>query len=162
MKSTPRLTRLAAALAAGLALAAAVPASASPGPGFREMTPEMTERMRDHMQARLDRMAERLEIKASQQDAWKAYAKVHQDMFDGSIKPAPKDADAAAIVRHRADTAALMAKKLATLADATAELQKVLTPEQNKLLAGMVRRPMGGRFGGPGEHGRHGGFGGPR
>ena len=135
MKSITRSKLTAALFAAGLALSAtlpAVPASASPGPGMREMTPEMTERMQSRMQARLDKMAQRLEIKASQQDAWQAYTKVHKDMFDGSMKPAPKDADAATIARHRADMAAKMATKLATLADATAKLQGALTPEQTK------------------------------
>ena len=46
-----------------------------------------------------------------------------------------------------------MAKKLDTLADATARLQSALTPEQAKTLAEMTRHPMGGR------HGKHGGFG---
>ena len=153
---------LLALVAAGLALSAtlaAVPlASAAPGPGMREMTPEMTERMQSRMQARLDQMANRLEIKASQQDAWQAYVKTHKEMFDGGMKPAPKDADAATIARHRADMAAKMAQKLAIHADATAKLQSALTPEQAKTLADMTRQPMGGR------HGRHGGRGeqGPR
>ncbi len=144
--------------AAGLALAAAVPAAASPGygPGMREMTPEMQQRMQSRQQAHLDRMANRLEIKASQQDAWQAYVKVHQEMFDGSMKPAPKDADATTIARHRADMAAKMAQKLALHADATAKLQSVLTPEQAKTLADMTRQPMGGRHGGKGGFGQRG------
>lgn len=152
-------------LAAGLAFAAA-PASAMPGPGGREMTPEMQQRMQSRMQAHLDQMAMRLEIKASQQEAWQAYVKTHKEMFDGAMKPAPKDADAATIARHRADMAAQMAAKLATLADATAKLQGALTPDQAKLLAEMTRHPMGGRhggkggFGGRGEHGRQGPMGG--
>jgi hypothetical protein len=168
MKSITRSKLTTVLFAAGLALAAAVPASASPGPGMREMTPEMTERMQSRMQARLDKMAQRLEIKASQQDAWQAYAKVHKDMFDGSMKAPAKDADAATLARHRADMAAKMATKLSTLADATAKLQSALTPEQAKTLADMTRHPMGGRhggqggFGGRGEHGHRGPMGGMR
>ncbi len=158
MKSITRSKLATAFVAAGLAFAAALPAAASPGfgPGMggREMTPEMQERMQSRMQARLDKMANRLEIKASQQDAWQAYAKVHKDMFDGSMKAPAKDADAATLARHRADMAAKMAQKLATHADATAKLQSALTPEQAKTLADMTRHPMGGR------HGKHGGFGG--
>ena len=71
-------------------------------------------------------------------------------MFDGAMKPPPKDADAATLARHRADMAAQMATKLATLADATAKLQGALTPEQAKTLADMTRHPMGGRHGGKG------------
>jgi hypothetical protein len=163
MKSTSRSKLASVLLAAGLALSAtlaAVPAAASPGGGFgpgmgmREMTPEMQERMRDRMQARLDKMAERLEIKASQQDAWQAYVKTHKEQFDfAALKPAPKEADAATLARHRAEMAAQMAKKLDTLADATARLQSALTPEQAKTLAEMTRHPMGER------HGKHGGFG---
>lgn len=165
MKANTRNTLTATLVAAGLALAAAVPAaSAAPGPGAREMTPEMQERMQSRLQARLDKMANRLEIKASQQDAWQAYAKVHKEQFDpAAMKPPAKDADAAAIARHRADMAAKMAQKLAVLADATAKLQSALTPEQAKTLADMTRHPMGGRHGGPGgrgEHGRHGQMGG--
>ncbi|MDT3737562.1 MAG: Spy/CpxP family protein refolding chaperone [Denitratisoma sp.] len=167
MKTNTRSKLTTALVAAGLALAAAVPvASAAPGPGMREMTPEMQERMQSRMQARLDRMANRLEIKASQQDAWQAYAKVHKDMFDARPTPPAKDADAATLARHRADMAAKMATKLATLADATAKLQSALTPEQAKTLADMTRHPMGGRhggkggFGGRGEHGQRGMMGG--
>jgi hypothetical protein len=168
MKTHTRSKLAAALFAAGLALAAAVPASASPGPGMREMTPEMQERMQSRMQAHLDKMANRLEIKASQQDAWQAYVKTHKEMFDGGMKPAPKDADAATIARHRADMAAQMAKKLDTLADATAKLQSALTPEQAKTLADMTRHPMGGRHGMHGSRGEQGprgqmgGMGGPR
>jgi hypothetical protein len=158
MNANTRSKLTTALVAAGLALSATlavVPvASAAPGLGMREMTPEMQERMQSRMQARLDRMANRLEIKASQQDAWQAYAKVHKDMFDARPTPPEKDADAAALARHRADTAAKMATKLATLADATAKLQSALTPEQARTLADMTRRPMGGR------HGKRGGFGG--
>lgn len=171
MKSISRSKLGAALFAAGLALAAAVPAaSAATGPGMRELTPEMQERMQSRMQARLDKMAERLEIKASQQDAWQAYAKVRQEMFNARPQPPAKDADAATLARHRADMAAQMATKLATLADATARLQSALTPEQAKTLASMTRHPMhegrrGGGFGGRGEQGPRGpmgGMGGPR
>ncbi|MCZ7653884.1 MAG: hypothetical protein M5R42_05705 [Rhodocyclaceae bacterium] len=80
-------------------------------------------------------------------------------MFDARPTPPAKDADAATLARHRADMAAKMATKLATLSDATAKLQGALTPEQAKTLADMTRHPMGGRHGGKGgrgEHGRHG------
>ncbi|MEZ5618438.1 MAG: Spy/CpxP family protein refolding chaperone [Rhodocyclaceae bacterium] len=157
MKLTTRSKLATALFAGGLALAVAVPvATASPGKGPREMTPEMQERMQSRMQARLDKMAERLEIKASQQDAWQAYAKVHKDMFDARPTPPAKDADAATLARHRADMAAKMATKLATLSDATAKLQGALTPEQAKTLADMTRHPMGGRHGGKGGRGEHG------
>lgn len=152
-----------ALLAAGLTLAAAAPASAAPGMGMRETTPEMQARMQSRLQARLDKMAERLEIKASQQDAWQAYVKVHKEMFDARPTPPAKDADAATIARQRADMAAHMAAKLATLAEATAKLQSVLTPEQAKLLADMTRQPLGerhGKHGGRGEHGQRGMMGG--
>ena len=163
VKAITRSKLTTALVAAGLALSAtlaAVPlASAAPGPGMREMTPEMTERMQSRMQSRLDKMAQRLEIKASQQDAWQAYAKVHKEQFDPAAMKAPaKDADAATIARHRADTAAQMAQKLAVLADATAKLQSALTPEQAKTLADMTRHPMGGRHGGRGQMGGMGGM----
>ena len=169
MNAITRSKLTATLVAAGLAVAAAIPAaSAAPGPGgmgMCEMTPEMQQRMQSRLQAHLDKMAQRLEIKASQQDAWQAYAKVLKEQFDpAAMKSPPKDADAAAIARHRADTAELMAKKLAVVADVTAKLQSTLTPEQAKTLADITRHPMGehrgGGMGGRGEPGQRGPMGG--
>ncbi|MDR2240939.1 MAG: Spy/CpxP family protein refolding chaperone [Zoogloeaceae bacterium] len=161
MKSTSRNTLAAALLAAGLAFTAAAPTASAADAG-RQITPEMQQRMQSRQQARLDKMAERLQITAAQQDAWQAYVKVRKDMFDGSFTRAPKDADAATLARHRADRAAQMAQKLATLADATAKLQSALTPEQVKTLTDLTRHPMGhgkgkrGDFDGRGKRGDRG------
>lgn len=148
----------AALLGAGFALALAAPASAQPGwdHGPREMTPEMQQRMQTRQQQRLDRMAQRLEIKPSQQEAWQAYAKARQELFAARPAAPARDADAATLARYRADRAAEMAQRLAALADATAKLQGVLEPAQAKTLAELTRRPVGD---GDGWGKRHGGRG---
>lgn len=152
-----KLSRILAALAVSTALSAAgaTAAWASPGMGFAERPQMNPERMHERMQARLDKMAERLEIKASQQDAWKAYAKARESLVPTNLKPPARDADAAAIARHRADRAAEMAQKLAAISDATARLQEVLSEDQRKTFDQMSRRA------GSGRHGGHRGHGGP-
>lgn len=96
-------------------------------------------RIQQHLERRLQRMAERLQITPAQQAAWSAYAGTVQSLIGtGRARPAP-DADAASIVRLRAQLAAERAQKLSQLADATASLQQVLDPEQQKTLDEIVR-----------------------
>ncbi len=146
MKPTRRNTLAAALLATGIGFAAAPLVWAAP----TQDTPSvrMQERMQAHQQKRLDRMADRLEIKASQQEAWGEYVKVRKELFADRPAPPAQDADAATLARQRAEGAARMAQKLATLADATARLQQVLTPAQAKTLAQMTRHSGAGHFGG--------------
>ena len=89
----------------------------------------------------LEREAGMLEIKASQQGAWDAYAAAKLDLMAGfdKLKPLPEDADAAAIAQQRAERAEAAAQSLAKLADATAKLQAVLTDDQRKVLNRLVR-----------------------
>jgi hypothetical protein len=92
-------------------------------------------------QRHLDRQAAMLEIKASQQPAWDAYAAAKLALMTGfdNAKPLPPDADAAAIARRRADRAETVAQDLGKLADATAKLQSTLTDDQRKVLDRMTR-----------------------
>jgi LTXXQ motif family protein len=149
-------------IARSLAAAAiAIPLIALCAPALSQTPPTSTpdmaakaERMQEHIQARLDRMAERLEIKASQQDAWNAYATVVRSLVGTpSNRPGP-DADAATIVRFRAERMTEFAQKLGQVADATAKLQQALTPEQRKVLTEIARHggPLGGHHGHRGEH----------
>lgn len=96
-----------------------------------QMSPE---KMHEHMKDRLDNLAERLEIKASQQAAWEEFAKSIGILTERSVKKPNDDADAASIARYRAEKATEFAKKLTRIADATAKLQKVLTEDQRKIL----------------------------
>ena len=96
-----------------------------------QMAPE---KLQEHMKARLDKLAGRLEIKASQQAAWEEFAKSVGTMAEQNMKKPNDDADAAAISRYRAEKAAEFAKKLTRIADATAKLQKALTEDQRKIL----------------------------
>jgi predicted Ser/Thr protein kinase len=94
------------------------------------------------IQGRLDKEAAMLEIKASQETAWKAYAAASIEVVTAFTdrKPLSHDADAATITRQHADKAAAMAQNLAKLADATEKLQSVLSEDQRKVLDRIVRR----------------------
>jgi len=91
-----------------------------------------SETAHEHIKARLDRFAARLEIKASQQAVWGDYSKSVESLAEQGTKRPDHDADAATISRYRADRAMEFAKKLTVIADATAKLQKVLTEDQRK------------------------------
>jgi hypothetical protein len=160
------ITRAVATALLGTALAAStVPVLSQPmsdggrghGPRAGQLSEtdraQMRERMQARMNERLDQMAARLAINASQQDAWSAYRKARESIF-GTIpqRPAP-DADAATLTRFRAEIAQRRAQHLLTMADVTAKLQEVLDSDQRKALDEITRR--GGRYGG-----RHYGAGG--
>ncbi len=130
------------------------------GPHAAQMTEadraQMRERMQQRMKQRLDRMAARLEIKASQQDAWTAYRQARESMMTGARPQRPgQDADAATLTRFRAEMAQRRAQHMALMADATSKLQEALDPNQRKVLDEMSRRGGGRGQGGPGRHGQH-------
>ena len=144
MKNTP------AFIACGLGtlvLSTALIVTAAPAPDRTDSTAVTAsdaaawhDRMRERTQARLDALAKRLQINASQQDAWNAYASTIESMFDMRPARPAADADAATIARFRAELAANHARKLPRLADATAKLQEVLDPEQRKTLDELAHR----------------------
>ncbi len=138
-------TRSLAALAVAAALiTAAAPVLSQPNTvGQPAVGASRQDRMREHVQTRLNRMAEQLKLEPSQQDAWNAYAKTAEGMAGTSLTRPAADADAAALVRFRAQLAAEQARKLNQLADATATLQQALTPEQRTVLNDLVRHPGG-------------------
>ena len=88
----------------------------------------------EHIKARLSRLADRLEIKSSQQAAWETFAKSVEVLTEHNTNKPNEDADAATIVRFRADRVSEFANKLNVVADATAKLQKILTDDQRKIL----------------------------
>jgi hypothetical protein len=146
------------ALAAGAVLMGAVAGSAMADQGWHEHEmhgdrAQMAAHMQEHVKARLDRLAGRLEIKASQEQAWEGFAQAVENLFghkddkmDAARGGAKHDEeDAAALIRHRADRTADKAKKLAAVADAADKLQAVLTDEQRKILNREVRRFAHGR-----------------
>jgi len=128
--------------AAGLTIAitaASLPAFAA-GRDDPASMQQRFEQMQARMKARITKMGERLEIKASQQAAWNEYAGARQSMMaQGPARPA-KDADAATVARSRADFVADMARKLAVVSDATAKLQAVLDDNQKKTFNQMAQR----------------------
>lgn len=159
MKARPtRIARILATLMLGGGLVVATtPAFSQTGePGARggEQRRMDPEKMKERMRARTERLAAKLEIQPSQQDAWNAYARVRESMFTPPANRPARDADAATVTRFRAEMAQQRAQKMAGLAEATANLQNVLEPAQRKILDEISRR--GGR---PGMHGRHHGHG---
>jgi len=124
--------------------------------------PSHAARMHEHMQQmmdrHLDRLAARLEIRASQQEAWKSFASAVRGMVPSAPPERPgRDVDAAARARLAADRATDRAKRLTQLADATAKLQQTLDPPQQEVL-NEVAREFGHhmRERGEGHWGMHG------
>ena len=89
---------------------------------------------------RLGKLSKRLTIQPSQQDAWNKYAKSVEAMANRKTDIPGKNTDAATISRFRADKALEYANGLAKVAEATAELQSVLSEDQRKILNQAARK----------------------
>ena len=125
-------------------LLAALPLVSMSQQAHDQVDPPHAARMHEHMQQMMDRhldhLAARLEIRASQQEAWKAFAGSVRAMVPAAPpEPPARDLDAAARARQAADRAADRAKRLAQLADATAKLQQTLDPPQKEVLNEVAR-----------------------
>jgi hypothetical protein len=113
----------------------------------------MHEHMQEGMQKHLDHLAARLEIRASQQEAWNAFATAVRGLAPANSPERPADdLDAAGRARLAADRAAERSRKLALLADATAKLQQALDAPQKQVL-NEVARNFGHHWRGHGMHG---------
>ena len=110
------------------------------GPGDPAQRQQRFEQMQTRMKARIAKMGERLEIKASQEAAWNDYAKSREAMFAQRPARPARDADAATVARSRAEFAADMARKLAVVSDSTAKLQSVLDDNQKKTFNQLAQR----------------------
>jgi TATA-binding protein-associated factor Taf7 len=100
----------------------------------------MHEHMQEGMQKHLDHLAARLEIRASQQEAWNTFATAVRGLAPATLPERPADdLDAAARARLAADRAAEHSRKLAVLADATAKLQQGLDAPQKQVLNEVAR-----------------------
>ncbi|HUD26482.1 MAG TPA: Spy/CpxP family protein refolding chaperone [Burkholderiaceae bacterium] len=118
----------------------------------------MHEYMQQSMQKHLDHLASRLEIRASQQEAWNAFATAVRGMVPDKPHERPaQSADAASRARLAAERAGERAKHLTQLADATAKLQQALDPPQKEVL-NEVARNFGSHVMGHGDRpfGMHG------
>lgn len=156
MHINPRRLFAAAAVSASLLTAFSSASWAAPD-NPDAMKQEWMRHREQQVKIRLARMAERLEIKPSQQAAWQAYARVVESTLEHHVKEPEAGADAAAIMRFRADMAAEHAKDMAQIADATARLEAALTPDQRKTLDQIVQRfPHHGHHRPDRDHGRHG------
>jgi hypothetical protein len=159
-KNTARLLIL-AAFGASLTTLSSSAAWAAPAAPTTDAKQDWAKHRQEMMQEHMNRLADRLEIKASQQAAFQAYAKTLGSFGEWPANKPEAKTDAASIARRHADMAAAMAQKLAQVADATAKLQEVLTPDQRKTLDQIVAHAGHHRHGGPfahgGEHGKHDG-----
>jgi len=149
MKFDTKPVRALAAMALSASLIATVSASAwaaDTGP-TAEQKQQWVQKHQERIKARLAKAAQMLGISTSQQTAWDTYAAAVLASFPtpGTGKP---DGDAASIARMRAERSAAHAQKMAALADATAALQALLTPEQRKTFDQLVQRA--------GHRGHHG------
>ena len=121
------------------AIAVAADKPAKSAPPATQMQPDRAAAHKEMIQRHLDSLASRLEIKASQQSAWQAYAAAVQALIEtGAARPGP-DADAATLTRDRAERATVFARKLTAVADATARLQGALTQDQRAVLDQVTR-----------------------
>ena len=107
--------------------------------GSDEQRPACAEQQRGSINDRLDKIGERLEIKASQQAAWEAYARTYKALADRHAKKPDQNADAVTFARYRAERVTEFAKKLTLIADATAKLQAVLSEDQRKIFNRVTR-----------------------
>lgn len=128
---------------------ASAPASQSAAPYGK--SPEQIEKMREHRIAfihkELDTMADRLQITASQQPAWGHYKAARLDMMPKHFKRPGSDMNATQLAEFRAKRAEIMAKKMASLSQATSELRAVLAPNQQQVLDEMARQHHHKHFG---------------
>ena len=147
-------TTLIVALLAATAAAIAVPApdanSANAAKAVEHQA-DRDQRRQEFFKHMSERMADRLEIKASQQAAFQAFTTSLQNAMTPPAQHTEYKSDAASIARAHADRAAEHARRLATIADATAQFQEVLTPDQRKtfdqMAAAFAHRRMHHRFG---------------
>lgn len=128
------------ALTLGMQMTANAADAAPPGPAHEahRMEHDWARHRQEWMKKRLDKAAERLGIQPSQREAWQAYANAVESPAGNVGKPADQPVDAAGIARRRADFAAAHAARMMNIAEATARLQDVLTPEQRQKFDRMV------------------------
>jgi hypothetical protein len=136
------------ALSASTSALSAAPVAAMSTEAKQDWAKERQERLKHFT----DRLANRLEIKASQQNAFQAFVKALEAAAEHPAKKPEVKTDAASLARLHADFAAARAQKLAQIAEATAKLQEVLNPEQRKTLD-----QIAAHFAHRGAHRFHGG-----
>lgn len=144
--------RMLAALAAGTVLTFGVQMTAAAAPLDNAVTaqdnPEMehdwARHRQEQMKTHLAKAAEHLRIQPTQQAAWEAYANAIESPLGNAQKSDERPTDAAGIAHHRADIAAAYAAKMMNIAETTASLQAVLTPEQQQKFDRMVRQARHG------------------
>ncbi len=152
----------AAALAAGLIGGMSFVSSyaAEPTSSSESMRDARMQRFNEHLQAHLDKLAARLEIKASQEETWKAFSAAFRNVMvaraAARTSMGAPEADAASLARNQADRAAERAQQLARLADATAKLQQGLSADQRLVFNDVAHHFARARFAMGRERWEHG------
>jgi len=152
-KIFPRLLAVSVFSISMLSLSTSMSSAAANAPTApSEVKQDWAKERQERLKHFTDRLADRLEIKASQQNAFQGFVKTLGAANEHPAKIPDIKTDAASIARWHADMAAAHAQKLAQIADATAKLQEVLSLEQRKTLD-QIAAHFGGRRG----HRFHGG-----
>lgn len=147
-----------ATLPAQPALAAPVPgAPGSPqeqgmGPGNNQ-TPDFRQMLRERIQARMDKLAARLELKASQQAVWRNFVHAVLKVADIKVKSPGPNATASQVAHYRAKRARKLANVLEHIARETDKVEAVLTRDQRATFDNAFRNYPGMRHGGMHGHG---------
>ncbi len=128
--------------------------------GAAAMRARMAQARTARVQARLDQAAARLEIRASQEPAWNAFAAAVKAYFGAqpgaaagpgraaNQQTANQQEDAAALLHRLAAADLTRAQNLQKVADATTRLQAALDPNQREVLNQVVRMQLRRRPGG--------------
>jgi hypothetical protein len=139
-----RIKEQLATLVAGAVVLVSISSVSMANPGMQGDSSQQANAaaMNERIQHRLEKLSDRLEIKASQQSVWEEYARSVSMLEDRNWKRPDKDASAASVAHYRADRATVLAKELTAIAEATDKLQKVLTPDQRKIFDEVTRSSM--------------------
>jgi hypothetical protein len=145
LKHTLQAATVAALLSVGLGAQADEPPHPDPA-ACQERVGEMLQRMQQHLQQRLDRLAQALKLQAGQQAAWKEYA--NAELAVPAPWPCPKaEANPLEMAQDRAEHARLMADKLTASSKALAALWQTLSPAQRQTFQSLSRPGMPHRSG---------------
>lgn len=147
-----------AALPAQPALAA--PAPGAPGsPQEQRMAPgngqnpDFRQMLRERIQTRMDTLAARLELKASQQAVWREFVHAVLKVADIRVKQPGPNATAAQVAHYRAKRARKLANVLEHIARKTDRVEAILTPDQRAIFDKAFSHYRGMHHGGMHGHG---------
>lgn len=144
--STYRFITVIIVASAGLPAFAQDHAQQMPQPDVERHGPAHWQMQDKHIDSMLVTMANRLEIKSSQQTQWESFAAAFKALRTKPQHPNMQalehSMDAATLAKAMADRMTERAAKMKTLASEAAQLQQVLSPEQQKTFNQMAQHLM--------------------